>query len=330
MLQQTQVATVVPYYLRFLERFPTLETLAVAGEEAVLASWAGLGYYSRARALHAGARRVLADHGGRIPDSPAALLRLPGIGPYTANAIASIAFRRRVPVVDGNVARVLCRLFGLRGDPRSQPLRRQLWELAARFVPRDDPGGFNSALMELGATVCSPARPQCGRCPVSAFCAARSEGCQEELPQLRRPPAPTSLQMAAALVARQDRVLLARRSLGGRWAGMWVFPLVELDSKDEPGEALRRHLRDALGVEVEPGRLRATVRHTVTRYRVTLTAYQCRLERGEPQPTGYAACEWIPRDELAEKALPSAHRRIARVLQQGHGEGDQLDLAYPD
>src|SRR6266852_396195 len=182
MLQQTQVATVIPYFKRFLEAFPTLADLAAAEEGDVLRLWEGLGYYRRARDLHRAAQRVVADHGGRIPQEPALLASLPGIGRYTLGAILSQAFDRRLPILETNSQRVLCRLFGRRCDPRRGQARRWLWEIAESLLPARRVGAFNQALMELGALVCTPAVPRCGACPVRALCAARRLGIQDEIP----------------------------------------------------------------------------------------------------------------------------------------------------
>jgi A/G-specific adenine glycosylase len=186
MLQQTRVATVIPYYERFLARFPTLTALARAEESEVLAAWQGLGYYRRARALHRGARAVAADHGGSLPRDLEGLRAIPGIGPYTAGAIASIAFDTPAPVVDGNVTRVLCRLYALGGDPAKNPLRAELWRRAAQLVPAARASDFNQALMELGATVCTPRAPRCDECPLRRACLARSHGSAEALPEKKR------------------------------------------------------------------------------------------------------------------------------------------------
>lgn len=330
MLQQTQVATVIPFFERWLARFPTVPALAAADEEEVLQVWAGLGYYSRARALLNGARAVVECHGGRVPDTVEELRRLPGVGPYTAAAIASIAYSRPAACVDGNVIRVLCRLFALRGDPGASPLRGRLWELAGALISPTRPGDWNSAMMELGATICRPVRPDCPRCPVAAQCAARAAGIQEELPEIPKAPPSEPLAMAAAIVEREGRYLIARRGSGGRWAGMWQFPALEVAPGEEPRAALREHLREALGVDVEPGRVLATVRHGVTRFRVTLTAYLCESGAGEPAPRGYVDARWADPGELGSVGLPRAHQRLAAILRGDAPNEAQLDLLLTD
>ncbi len=327
MLQQTQVATVLPYYEGFMARFPTLETLAGADEQAVLAAWAGLGYYSRARALHRGARAVLAEWGGQIPRLAGDLLRLPGVGSYTANAIATLAFGARAAVVDGNVERVICRLFSLRGDPRRGPLRRRVQSLAEQLVDPQAPGEFNSAMMELGATVCRPARPECPRCPLRDECRARQQDVQDRLPELAPRPRTTPVRMVAGIVRRGDAYLLVQRPPGERWAGMWQFPNGEIAAHDEPRAAVGRLLEDSFGLVVEPGRRAAVVRHSVTRYRITLAAYHCELLAGEARSPAGQALDWAPSDRLRAVPLPAAHRRLASLLEQGEAEEPQLELA---
>lgn len=236
MLQQTRVETVIPYYTRFLERFPTPRALADAPLESVLAAWAGLGYYRRARLLHAGARAVVAQHGGVLPGDVKALRALPGVGDYTAGAIASIAFGLPEPVVDGNVERVIARLFALRGDPRRAPTRARLWALARRFADCDRPGDVNQALMDLGATVCLPVHPRCLLCPVRRFCAAHAQGDPERYPE-RRPRIPVRRETWHALVAMDPsgtQVWLIPAEQG-RWQGMLLPPMVQNARADWPG-----------------------------------------------------------------------------------------------
>jgi A/G-specific adenine glycosylase len=198
MLQQTRVLTVLGYYERWMARFPTVSALADAEDDDVLHAWQGLGYYSRARRLLSGARAVAERHGGQLPSDVQALLALPGIGPYSAGAIASIAFGLPEPIVDGNVVRVLCRLFALAGDPARAPLKAELWRIARELVPKDKPSEFNQSLMELGATICTPSSPRCALCPVAKHCRALAQGKQRELPQLANRKAPTEMATADA------------------------------------------------------------------------------------------------------------------------------------
>ncbi|MFN3653437.1 MAG: A/G-specific adenine glycosylase [Armatimonadota bacterium] len=322
MLQQTQVATVIPYYERWMARFPTLESLAAADEQEVLHAWQGLGYYSRARNLLRGAREVVERLAGVLPRDPAALRALPGIGPYTAGAIASIAYNVPAPIVDGNVIRVLTRLGALRGDPQRAPLKQQLWRLAELLVPRESARDFNPALMELGATVCVPVNPRCGRCPVAAECDARRLGVAAELPETAPRPEPTPVRMAAAVVRRENRLLLVQLPPDApRWAGMWQFPNVELEPDERPEAGAERAARLRAGVAAVPKQRLAVIRHGVTRFRITLEAWECEAAEGSPEPGELAA--WIAPEQLGDYPLPAAHRRIADRVSKG---ADQLEL----
>jgi len=227
MLQQTRVDTVLRYYDRFLARFPTPEALSSASEDAVLAAWSGLGYYRRARLLQQGVREVVARYGGQVPREAEARRALPGVGRYTAGAIGSIAFDLPEPIVDGNVARVLCRLLALDGAVESRPLQHALWDAAQELARGPRPGALNQALMELGATVCGKRAPACERCPVARHCRARAEGRVDELPRARarKPPLPTEL--VALLAQTANGALLLRRGERGTFAGLWNLPMVE-------------------------------------------------------------------------------------------------------
>lgn len=315
MLQQTQVATVLDYYARWMQTFPDVQTLAAASEDAVLAAWQGLGYYSRARNLLRGARAVVTDHGGQVPRTLESLRKLPGIGPYSAGAIASIAYGLRTPLVDGNVVRVLCRLAALRGDPSRAPLRRQLWDLAGKLVPERRAGDFNQALMELGATVCTPKAPRCDTCPVRGQCLAAAQGSPERLPELPARPQATKLHMVAAVAVRRGRALVVRTpETAARWAGMWQFPAAELEPRELPEAAVRRVLHAAVGLHATPKGLITVVKHGVTRYRITLDAYRVEPAGGAARASAGSAVAWRTADELRDLAMPAAHRRIASQL----------------
>ena len=312
MLQQTQVATVIPYYLRFLARFPTVAALAEASVDEVLGLWAGLGYYSRARNLHAAAGRIVADHGGRFPSDESSIRALPGIGPYTAGAILSIAFGRPVPAIDGNVERVLCRLYQIPGAPKKAPARGLIHSRARDLVACSDPGSMTQALMELGAVVCTPTSPDCSNCPLRHHCVTRAEGIQAQYPQ-SPPRAPTVRQATAAAVIRcEGKVLLARRPDTGVWAGLWEFPQVEVEGPD-PSE-LVLHVRDRLGLAIEVGAPLVRLVHGIMNRRVHLTAYECAITGGSLQVVGYMQARWVAAAELATPALSSPHRKIARRL----------------
>jgi A/G-specific adenine glycosylase len=282
MLQQTRVAVVVPYYRRFVRRFPTLRALARADEDAVLALWSGLGYYGRARRMLAAAREAEARHGG-LPASVGALAALPGFGPYTAGAVASIAFALREPCVDGNVARVLSRLLLLEGRPGAGAVRAALWEAAAALVPARRPGDFNQALMELGATTCTRAAPGCARCPLAGDCGALRAGRQRAVPAPRVRPPPAVVDVACAVIRRGDEVLLVRRPGDGLFAGLWGLPFATGPSRAGARHALARVVEEATGLEVSPGPLVAATERTLTHRRLRMAAYECGPGRLPPR-----------------------------------------------
>jgi A/G-specific adenine glycosylase len=309
MLQQTQVKTVLGYYERWMQRFPTLNDLAAAADSDVLHAWQGLGYYSRARRLLSGARAVAEKHGGHLPRDVQALLALPGIGPYSAGAIASIAFGLCEPIVDGNVVRVLCRLFALSGDPAKAPLKRKLWELARELVPADAPSEFNQSMMELGATICTPTSPRCPECPVADRCQALARGLERKLPELAKRQAPTEVATAAAYVRRGDTVLLRQLPPDApRWAGLWVLPFAEQSATEKPPVAALRALAQ---IELKGNATAALreVRHTITRFRITLSIVECKLA----QPRARTAT-FFTRAQVADLALPSVHARVVKAL----------------
>jgi A/G-specific adenine glycosylase len=315
MLQQTQVATVIPYFQTWMERFPDVAALARAAESEVLHAWQGLGYYSRARNLRLAAQEMVRVHDSRVPSEVSALLALPGIGPYSAGAIASIAYGRAEPLVDGNVIRVLTRLFALRGDPNKAPLKARLWQLARSLVPAESPGDFNQALMELGATVCSPRNPRCDVCPVARQCLALEQQLVDALPELPARAKPTPVHMVAAITIRSGRVLVTRLLPDApRWAGMWLFPNAEVKSKETPEAAVERALQSCAGMSAQSSGILCVVRHTVTRFRITLDAYRTRAPSGVAKALTVAEVAWKRPDELNELAMPKAHRAIAHRL----------------
>jgi len=224
LLQRTRIKSGTPYYERFLKRFPTVQDLAAAPLDDVLAVWEGLGFYGRARNLHAAARVIVEEHRGRIPQSYEALASLPGIGPYTAGAVASIAFGIRVPAVDGNVTRVIARVFRIREDVTTGTVRRRIAEIAARLVSEDRPGAFNQAMMELGATVCTPLAPACPKCPLERLCLARAAGEERDLPVSSRSRSAPVVPVVFGLVTADDRVLVVRRPRGRLLGGLWALP----------------------------------------------------------------------------------------------------------
>lgn len=315
MLQQTQVATVVDYYARWMHRFPSLHDLACADEQDVLATWQGLGYYSRARNLQRAAQIVVAENGGRVPNTANALRALPGIGAYSAGAIASIAYGEPTPVIDGNVIRVLTRLFGLRGDPAKSPLKRTLWSIAAALVPADRAADFNQGLMELGATICTPRQPDCAACPLARRCVAHRDGLTETLPELAKRRATIAVHRVACIALRSSRVLVVQRPrTATRCAGFWQFPDTDIARNETPDRAAERALRQCVGLTATRGAFLVSVKHSVTHHRITLDAYCYAAVRGSARPLSCEACEWKDVEGLEALPMPSAHRRIARRL----------------
>jgi A/G-specific adenine glycosylase len=317
MLQQTRSETVVPYYDCFLARFPTVQALAEAPLEEVLKAWEGLGYYARARHLHVAAGQVVAVHGGHLPDTFEDLLALPGVGRYIGGAVASIAFGRDVVAVDGNTLRVLCRAFDIREDVTRSAIQRKLEALAMSLLPLGQAGAFNEALMELGATVCTPRAPGCDRCPLRDACLAYAQGDPEALP-MRRPRRPVPhYDVAAAVTARADGcVLMAQRNASDMLGGLWEFPGGQREDGETLPECLAREMREELDVEVGVGELLLVVRHAYTHFRITLHAFRCRLVAGEPRCFDCAAFRWVHPAELDALPMSVADRKIALALQE--------------
>jgi A/G-specific adenine glycosylase len=305
MLQQTRVEVVVPYYERFLARLPDVRALAEAAEEEVLALWSGLGYYRRARSLRAAARRLVDDHGGVFPRTRSELLELPGVGPYTAGAILSIAFGLSEPLVDGNVARVLSRLFGLREPVGSGASTRRLWALADDLVPARGAGDWNQALMELGATVCTSASPVCSACPLRASCVALREDAVSELPRRVARRAPVDVQLEVLVVRRGRAVLLVRRPERGRMAGLWELPTREVVDEGGEGAGL---WPGAHVVLAQRGETLRPVKHSITHHRIRAEVRAATLDEAGP-PETVESC-WAAPEELRELALTGLSRKV--------------------
>lgn len=318
MLQQTQMDRAVEYFLRFTARYPDIAALAAAREDELLKLWEGLGYYSRARNLLRAAQVLVRDHGGRLPQDPAALRRLPGVGPYTAAAVASIAFGQPVAVVDANVERVLARLLDIAAPVKEPATARNIQQQAQAMVDTLAPGearNFNQGLMELGALVCRPRQPRCSACPWLAACLAQARDTILERPLPRTLPATIDLTMACGVLIHDGLVYIQRRPPQGVWAGLWEFPGGCLESGETPGQCVAREYREETELAVTVRQPLAVVRHSYTRYRVTLHAFVCTLD-GPAQPVLHAASEhrWVRPAQLAEYAFPAGHRQLLEVL----------------
>ncbi len=303
MLQQTQVATAIPYYHRFLKSFPTVRHLARADLSSVLKAWEGLGYYSRARNLHRAAQEVVSQFGGEIPDAPDDLLRLPGIGRYTAGAILSIAFNQNAPILDGNVKRVLSRLFAISGNPSKT--EKRLWSISGSLLPEGKANAFNQALMELGATLCTPRDPRCLLCPIGNLCRAYALGKPERYPaRVVRKPIP-HVHGVGGVIQRDGKVLLVRRPPRGLLGGLWEFPNIETENKERLKQALQNYLRRGGIVGVKIGKRIGVFEQTFSHFRLTLHIYSCETTDGKGNG------KWFPVKTLDHLAMSRIHRRIA-------------------
>lgn len=311
MLGQTRVETVIPYWERFTEQFPDVKSLAEAPEEDVLKQWEGLGYYSRVRNLQAAVREVHTRYNGRVPDTLEEISSLPGVGPYTAGAVLSIAYNVPVPAVDGNVFRVLSRIFLIEDDISKPAARKKFEGLAEFLIPPGEAANFNQALMEFGAKVCIPKYPRCGGCPLQDICEAYKEGMQEDLPNKPKKKAPRPLDIATAIITQQDSVLIIRRPASGLLAGMWEFPSVEQQPDESAETALIRLFRDKWGSSLTAEAHFANVQHTFSHLHWNLQAFTCRL-LGDVAET--ADVRWIAVDKLRDYAMPVAHQKLAKAI----------------
>ena len=316
MLQQTRVETVIPYYERFLARFPDVAALATADLDDVTALWAGLGYYSRARNLHRAARLVMERHAGRLPDDVDALRKLPGIGRYTAGALASIAFDKPAPIVDGNVARVLARLLAIDGDLRGPANQARLWSEAEALARGEDPGALNQGLMELGATVCTPRAPRCTACPCARHCAARAQGRAEELPVRTRPTEVSRVEAVAVFLERHDRVLAVQRPQRGLLGGLWELPGGELRNREAPARALARTLSEGLGLGVRDTEPLGTIEHAFTHRLLRVHVFRGTAGAGRVRRAGWHAHRWVSRSALAALPLGGPTRKALSHVEE--------------
>lgn len=315
MLQQTQVDTVIPYYHRFLKAFPTVFSLARAHLQDVLKAWENLGYYSRARNLHTAARMIAEKFGGQIPDTPETIKTLPGIGEYSAGAILSIAYGKALPAVDGNVRRILCRLFAIRKPANDLQMQKQLQELAASLVPARHPGDFNQALMDLGATICRAKNPECSRCPVAKLCKARLLDLQNTLPVIVKTPSIPHRQAATAVIRNSKGMLLVvQRPASGLLASLWKLPGGFIKKDETPEDSLQHSVKEELGISIQPGKYLAPVNHIYTHFRITLKAYECRLLKGTPKPIGCQNWQWASPADLKKLPLSKIDRMILTAI----------------
>jgi A/G-specific adenine glycosylase len=311
MLQQTGVSTVIPYYERFLAHFPTVLDLAAAPVDRVIELWAGLGYYCRSRNLHAAAQMVAKKYGGEFPAELEELMHLPGVGRSTAGAILSIAFNRKAPILDGNVRRVLCRLYALAEESRSTKADRLLWRWAEDLTPDDMPRNYAQAIMDLGAVVCTPSRPDCRPCPLKDLCQARKLGVEKELPVRRKKKKVPVVTRVALLLIRQGHYLVQKRPLDGMLGGLWEFPGCRVREGQDPAKAAEVLLR-ALGLK---GKLHdvGRVNHAYSHFRLDLRLYQGAVSRNIPM-VEKRVHRWLVGSGLADLPLHGAHKKILPLL----------------
>lgn len=323
MLQQTQVRTMLPYYSRWLQRFPHVQAVALAPEEALLKFWEGMGYYSRARNIHKTAKILVRDFDSKLPRSYDLLLGLPGIGSYTAGAIMSIAFNADCPAVDGNVVRVLARLFDVKEPVAERETRKTLWNLAERLLPKGKARRFNQALMDLGALVCTPKNPSCHACPLHVQCRGLQADVVNERPVTGKSRTVIPVQAAVGILLRRGKVFIQKRPPGGLMPHLWEFPGGKLKDGETPEKALRRELQEELEVRIGALRKIALIHHRYTTYRVTLHAFLCRLEDAGREPVLRSAVEgrWVTPTDLDRYAFPAANRRLIASLQGRPGVG---------
>lgn len=325
MLQQTQVDTVIPYYEAFVERFGDVRALARGRADTVMKLWEGLGYYSRARHLHAAARMIVREHKGRFPSEFDAILGLPGVGRYTAGAIASMAFGQARAVVDGNVIRVLCRVFRIEENPKTAAVQRRLWSLAESLLPADRAGDFNQALMELGATVCFVKRPLCQACPLGDTCAARKADCQETLPAKAVRKAVPRRHIASAVIMHKGRILAGKRKAGGLLGDLWELPAIQTDAAAWTKTRLQKQLQEAFGIDAKVGRKLEEVTHVFSHFKLRAIPYLCMYVAGRCSCRQWSRWRWIPLDRVGRYAWSSGQKKL--LERAAHAVGDQVAAA---
>ncbi|MCS6989382.1 MAG: A/G-specific adenine glycosylase [Chloroherpetonaceae bacterium] len=316
MLQQTQVATVIPYYERFLAQFPTIESLANADADALMKAWEGLGYYARARHLRQAAQTIMREHHGELPKTRKELRKLKGFGAYTSASVASIAFGEDCAAVDGNVLRVFARLYAIPDDLRSPAAKSKIEQLAALNLPKGNAGTYNEALMELGATICLPKNPKCSACPLNDECAAFRQEAVSEYPFKSKKPAVPREEIAVGIVLREGKALIALRPPNGLLGNLWEFP----GGKRERGERLedccKREVEEETGLKVRVGKRIAVVKHAYSHFKITLHAFLCDWIEGEAQPKSSQEARWVSLDELDRYAFPKANKSVIEVLRR--------------
>ena len=314
MLQQTQVKTVIPYYERWIKTLPTIDKLAKAPEQKILKLWEGLGYYSRVKNLKKSAKIICKEMNGKLPKTVKDLQNLPGVGRYTAGAISSIAFGLKAPVLDGNVKRVLSRLFCINDNGETSASENRLWNKADYLLSARRPGDFNQALMELGATICIPKSPLCQQCPLRTICQAFLKNCVNKFPPSKKKVPSKKIEVSAGIIIKNKKVYIQQRAKDGLMGGLWEFPGGKREKGESPEECLKREIQEELGVTVASLNKVMTIKHTYTQFRVTLNVFNCKLEKKKIQPDSCNQWKWVSLSSLKKYPFPAANVKIVKYL----------------
>lgn len=308
MLQQTQVKTVIPYYHRWLKKFPTIKSVAEAPQETILKQWEGLGYYGRARNFHKACTVIMADLSGHVPDNPEAFSSLPGVGPYISAAVSSIAFGFPMPAVDGNVKRIISRLNCSR-----IPVEKSFSYVNShllKIIPDARPGDFNQAMMDLGREICTPKNPDCNVCPVMGYCKAFVENSVDKYPVRHKRKLRPHYNVAVGIIWKNDKILISKRRENGLLGGLWEFPGGKLLENESAPDCLVREVREELNIVVIPGEFITRIKHAYTHFSITLDAYHCEYLNGTPQPIACDDWRWITPDKIKSLPFPQANHKL--------------------
>ena len=324
MLQQTQVTTVLPYFKRWMEKLPTIRDVTKAKEDTILKLWEGLGYYSRARNLQKAAKVIIENHGGKFPSNYDEIRALPGIGPYTAGAISSIAFNEETPIVDGNIIRLISRLLDYRENTRTNV--KPFWEWAEKLIPKGEARNFNQAMMEFGALVCVPKNPKCGECPLRAECAAYKNDTVEQVPNRGPKQEKVAIRVALAVIQKscdskkskapdlENKIFIQKRQHGGLMGGLWEFPGGKLKSGENPRKGLNREIQEELGITLKNVQPLTRIKHAYTKYIVDLHCFSADYDSGDLNPTAASDHKWVSLDELEKHPFPAANVKLIKEL----------------
>ncbi len=322
MLQQTQVKTVLPYFDRWMEKLPTIRNVAEAEEDTILKLWEGLGYYSRARNIQKAARAIIEEHGGNFPDDYEKIRALPGIGPYTAGAISSIAFNQDRPIVDGNIIRLIARLLNYRDNTRTNV--RPFWEWAEKLIPKGEARNFNQAMMEFGALVCTPQSPNCGTCPLQSSCGADKANTVNDIPNRGPKQKRIPIQVAIAVITDSqiaNKFFIQKRRHGGLMGGLWEFPGGKCKEGEDPKQALKREIKEELGVTLKRIKSIKRIKHAYTKFIVDLHCFQAELDKGSINPTAAIDHEWVTLAELTNFPFPAANVKLIKYFIKTNNHG---------